>query len=51
MEELKAYLQKSGFKEISIETHEVSKEYAEKWAHNLNVGEYIMSAYIKGMKM
>lgn len=50
VEELKFYLEKAGFTEISIETKEVSKEYAEKWAHNLNVGEYIMSGYIKAIK-
>lgn len=49
-EELREYLEKAGFSEISIETHEVSKEYAEKWGHNLKVGEYIMSASIKGRK-
>lgn len=50
VEELKIYLDKAGFSNISIETKEVSKEYAEKWAHNLKVGEYIMSAYIKATK-
>lgn len=51
VEELKVYLEKAGFSDINIETHEVSKEYAEKWAHNLNVGEYIMSASIKARKL
>jgi len=50
VEELKFYLEKAGFSEISIETQEVSKEYAEKWSHNLNVGEYIMSGSIKATK-
>ncbi|WP_346899248.1 hypothetical protein [Clostridium sp. UBA7503] len=26
------------------------KEYEEKWGHNLKVGEYIMSSYIKAFK-
>ena len=51
VEELRVYLEKAGFGEISIETQEVSKEYAEKWAHNLKVGEYIMSASVKAMKL
>lgn len=38
-------------KSIDIETKEVSKEYAEKWAQNLKVGEYIMSASIKATKL
>lgn len=50
VEELKRYLEKAGFININIETKEVSKEYAEKWAHNLKVGEYIMSASIKAVK-
>lgn len=51
VEELKAFLEKAGFSDISIETSEVSKEYAEKWGHNLKVGEYIMSASIKASKI
>lgn len=51
VEELRAYLEKAGFSNISIETGEVSKEYAEKWGHNLKVGEYIMSASIKASKL
>ena len=51
VEELRFYLAKAGFSEISIETKEVSKEYAEKWAHNLNVGEYIMAAAISAKKL
>lgn len=51
VEELKVYLKKAGFSNINIETKEVSKEYAEKWAHNLKVGEYIMSASIKATKL
>jgi len=47
---LRIYLEKARFKNIIIETKEVSKEYAEKWAHNLNVGEYIMSASITAIK-
>ena len=50
VEELKVYLEKAGFSDITIETKEVSKEYAEKWGHNLKVGEYIMSASIKAVK-
>jgi len=48
---LRLYLEKAGFSDISIETQEVSKEYAEKWAHNLKVGEYIMSASVKAIKL
>lgn len=51
VEELKLYLEKAGFSDIKIETKEVSKEYAEKWGHNLKVGEYIMSASIKAIKL
>ena len=50
VEELKAYLGKSGFSNINIETKEVSKEYAGKWSHDLKVGEYIMSASIQAVK-
>ena len=50
VEELRFYLEKSGFKNISIDTKPVSKEYEEKWGQNLNVGEYIMSAAIKAFK-
>lgn len=45
------YLERAGFSNIDIETKEVSKEYAEKWSHNLRVGEYIMSASIKATKL
>lgn len=44
------YLQKAGFKDINITTKEVSQEYAEKWGHNLKVGEYIMSGEIRAVK-
>jgi arsenite methyltransferase len=44
-------LVKAGFGKINIETKEVSKEYSEKWAHNLKVGEYIMSASVKAVKL
>jgi arsenite methyltransferase len=45
------YLEQAGFSDINIETQEVSEEYAEKWAHGLKVGEYIMSASIKAVKL
>lgn len=45
------YLERAGFSNISIETKEVPEEYAKKWAHNLKVGEYIMSASIKATKL
>lgn len=51
VEELRLYLEKAGFSDIIIETQEVSKEYSEKWAQNLNVGEYIMSSSIKAIKL
>ena len=51
VEELRVYLENAGFSEISIKTNEVSKEYAEKWGHNLKVGEYIMSASVKAIKL
>jgi len=44
-------LERAGFSNINIETKEVSKEYAEQWAQNLRVGEYIMSASIKATKV
>ena len=50
VEELENYLAKSGFKNINIDIKPVSKEYEEKWGHNLNVGEYIMSASITANK-
>lgn len=50
VEELEAYLSKSGFKNINIDVKPVSKEYEEKWGHNLNVGEYIMSASVTANK-
>ena len=50
VEELKFYLEKSGFKNISIDIKPVSKEYEEQWGQNLNVGEYIMSSAIKAIK-
>lgn len=50
MEELKGYLEKAGFNDININTKKVSKEYAEKWGHNLKVGEYIMAAEVSAMK-
>lgn len=50
VEELNSYLEKSGFKNINITTKAVPKEYEEKWGHNLKVGEYIMSSYIKATK-
>lgn len=50
VEELKVYLEKAGFSNINIETKEVTKEYAEKWAHNLSVGKYIMTGSIKATK-
>lgn len=50
VEELKYYLNKSGFKDINIETKPISKEYEKQWGQNLNVGEYIMSAEIKAIK-
>lgn len=51
VEELESYLEKAGFNDIKIETQEVPKEYAEKWAHNLKVGEYIMSASVRAIKL
>jgi hypothetical protein len=48
---LKSYLENAGFSEINIKTTEVSKEYAEKWGNNLQVGEYIMSASIQAVKL
>ena len=50
VEELEVYLTKSGFKNIKIDVKPVSKEYEEKWGHNLNVGEYIMSASVTANK-
>ena len=50
VEELEVYLTKSGFKNIKIDVKPVSKEYKEKWGHNLNVGEYIMSASVTANK-
>lgn len=49
--ELRIYLKNAGFSEISVTTNEVSKEYAEKWGHNLKVGEYIMSASVRAIKL
>lgn len=50
VEELEVYLSNSGFKNIKIDVKPVSKEYEEKWGHNLNVGEYIMSASVTAIK-
>lgn len=50
VEELEVYLTKSGFKNVKIDVKPVSKEYKEKWGHNLNVGEYIMSASVTANK-
>ena len=50
VEELEVYLKKSGFKNIKIDVKPVSKEYENKWGHNLNVGEYIMSASVTANK-
>ena len=50
VEELEVYLSNSGFKNIKIDIKPVSKEYEEKWGHNLNVGEYIMSASVTAIK-
>lgn len=50
VEELEVYLKRSGFKNIKIDVKPVSKEYEEKWGHNLNVGEYIMSASVTANK-
>lgn len=50
VEELEVYLTKSGFKNIKIDVKPVSKEYEKKWGHNLNVGEYIMSASVTANK-
>lgn len=50
VEEIKAYLGNSGFSNINIEIYEVSEEYAQKWSHDLQVGEYIMSASIQARK-
>ncbi|EPZ56117.1 methyltransferase, UbiE/COQ5 family, selenocysteine-containing domain protein [[Clostridium] sordellii VPI 9048] len=47
---MEVYLRKSGFKNIKIDVKPVSKEYEEKWGHNLNVGEYIMSASVTANK-
>jgi len=43
-------LARAGFVNIDIKTQVVAKEYAEKWAHNLRVGEYIMAASVKAGK-
>lgn len=50
VEELESYLERAGFKNINIDLKPVSKEYEEKWGHNLNVGEYIMSASVTANK-
>ncbi len=51
VEELEVYLKNAGFKDLDIRLESVSKEYAKKWSHNLKVGEYIMSGYIKAFKL
>lgn len=50
MEELQVYLKRAGFKDINIKTKPVSEEYAEQWAKDLSVGEYIMSSTIQAVK-
>ena len=50
VEEIEIYFNNAGFKSIDIKIYEVSEEYAKKWAHDLQVGEYIMSASIEAIK-
>ena len=50
VEELQVYLKRAGFKDITIKTKPVSEEYAEQWAKDLSVGEYIMSSTIQAVK-
>jgi len=50
VEEIKKYLKKAGFSDIEVETEKVSEEYAKQWSHDLNVGEFVMAAKIKGKK-
>ena len=49
-EELEAILRKAGFKNIDIETKEVSDEYAKKWGVEIDLKEYLMSAITTAYK-
>jgi arsenite methyltransferase len=48
--ELKTMLQKSGFRDITIQRKDESKEFINDWVPGENVGDYIVSAVIKAMK-
>lgn len=50
VEEIEIYFKNAGFSNINIKIFEVSEEYAAKWSHDLQVGEYIMSASIEASK-
>lgn len=50
VEELRGYVERAGFKDIQIETKEVSREYAEKWGHKFNIGEFVFSSILIAKK-
>lgn len=50
IEELTAYLQEAGFKDIQITPIDESKEFIKEWAPEHQVEEYIVSAIIQAVK-
>ncbi|ETT84098.1 arsenite methyltransferase [Viridibacillus sp. FSL R5-0477] len=50
IEELTAYLQEAGFKNIQITPKDESKEFIKEWAPEHQVEEYIVSAIIQAVK-
>ncbi|MHA4127014.1 arsenite methyltransferase [Bacillus cereus] len=50
IDDLKSYLEKSGFESIRIEPKDESKEFIKDWAPGKSVDEYIVSAVIEAIK-
>ena len=43
-------LSKSGFKDVSVEAKNESKEFIKDWVPGASIDDYIVSAVIKGTK-
>jgi SAM-dependent methyltransferase len=51
IDELKLMLSKSGFKDVSIEAKDESREFIKDWVPGTNIDDYIVSAMIQGTKV
>jgi hypothetical protein len=50
IDDLEAYMQNAGFKEIKITPKDDSKDFIKDWAPGKNVTDYVLSAHIEAIK-